>query len=148
MLTTLNVTRASPHFLARLDQAVLKTLMISLAMIVADVGVDCPAQHVLAKEDHPVQASFAQAPPKPFQLRIEIRRMGRQADGRNPGMAQDHSKRLAEFGVTVHEEITLPQQKAVICSHEVPSDLLHPRVFGADCRSREMNATGCQLHDY
>jgi hypothetical protein len=113
MLATLNATRASPHFLASLNQTVLKTLMISLAMIVAEIGLDSPTQHVLAEENHPVQAFLPQASPKSFQMRIEIRRMGRQADGRDSGITQDHAKRLAEFGVTVHEEITFPQQGAV-----------------------------------
>jgi len=130
MLATLDITHVSPHFFASFNQPVLKTLMVSLAMIVADISVDSPARHFLAKEDHPIQAFFAQAPPKSLQMGIEIRRMWWQPDGRNPGIAEDHAKRLAELGVTVHEEITFPQQEAVIRGHEVPSDLLHPGVFG------------------
>jgi hypothetical protein len=73
MLATLNVTRGSAHFLASLNQAGLKTLMVSLVMIVAQADLDGPTQHVLAKENHPVQAFLPQAPPKSFQMRIEIR---------------------------------------------------------------------------
>jgi hypothetical protein len=65
MLATLNVTPALTHFFPSLNQPILQTLMVSLAMIVAEVGMDGSAQHVLAKEDHPVQAFFPQAPPKP-----------------------------------------------------------------------------------
>jgi len=54
MLLTVNITQVSAHFLPSLNQPILQTLMISFTMIVADVGMHNPAQHVLAKENHPV----------------------------------------------------------------------------------------------
>ena len=59
MLATLNVTPITAHFLSRLDQPVPQPLMIAFSMIMADVGADRPAQHVLTKENHPIQALFA-----------------------------------------------------------------------------------------
>src|SRR5437764_5840437 len=50
MLATLNVTPITAHFLSRLDQPVPQPLMIAFSMIMADVGADRPAQHVLTKE--------------------------------------------------------------------------------------------------
>ena len=97
------------HFLSSLNQSILQTLMVSLAMVVAEVGMDGSAQHVLAKENHPTQALFLQAPPKSLQLSIEIGRMRRQANRLDSGVPENSAKAFTELGVPVHEEIALPQ---------------------------------------
>ncbi len=116
MLPTLNFTQASAYFLPRLDQPVLKPLMIAFSMIVTDVGTNRPAKHVLAKENHPAQAFLAQASPKSLQMSIEIGRMRRQADRLNSGVPENSAKPFTELGVPVHEKIALPQTSIVVKS--------------------------------
>ena len=83
-------------------------------MIMDHVRTDRPAQHVLAKENHPVQALFLQAPLESLQMSIEIGRPRRQANRLNTGVPENSAKPFTELGVPVHEEIALPHQEAVV----------------------------------
>jgi hypothetical protein len=61
--------------------------MVSFTMIMAYVGMDRPAQHVLAKEDHPFQTLLAKPSPKSFQMSVQIGRPRGQANGFDAGIA-------------------------------------------------------------
>src|SRR5438552_5872402 len=104
MLATLNVTHVSAHFLTRLDQPIVQALMVSLAMIMAQVSSDGSAQHILAKENHPVQTLFTKAPPKSLQVSIEIGRTRRQADRLDTRVSENIAKPFTELGVPVHQQ--------------------------------------------
>jgi hypothetical protein len=82
----------------------------------ADVRTNRPAQHVLAKENHPAQALFAQTSPESVQVSIEIGRMRRQANRFDSGVPENSAKTFTELGDPIHEEIALPQQEAVVGS--------------------------------
>jgi len=60
---------------------------------------------------------------------------------------QNLSKRLAELGIPVHDQVTLGLEKAVFRIGQIPGNLLHPRFMWIRRAAREMNAAGLQLHD-
>src|SRR5947207_992877 len=76
-----------------------------------------------------------------------LERMRWQANRLDAGVPENIAKPFTELGVPIHQQITLANQEALVGSNQVPSDLLHPRIFGAYCRTGEMNSAGRQLHD-
>src|SRR5262249_44350077 len=148
MLATLDFSHVTADFLPRLDQSIVQPLVIAFFMIMADVRTDRPAQHGLAKENHPVQTLFAETSPESLQLGIEIGRMRRQANRLDSGLPENIAKSFTELGVPVHEEIALPHQEAVVGPGQIPCYLFHPKVVGAYRRAGEMDSASYQFHDH
>ena len=75
-----------------------------------------------------------------FRLRLRGRR-------RNGFVLQNPSIRLAELGISVHDQVSLSIEKADFCIGQIPGNLLHPPFMWIQRAAREMNAAGLQLHN-
>jgi hypothetical protein len=65
-LAALDLPCGATHFLPGLDEPIRQPLMISFPVIMANVRVDGPTQHVLSEKDHPVETFLAETSPETF----------------------------------------------------------------------------------
>lgn len=77
-LSTFDLADNGTHFRARCDESILKSVMISLDMIILEKRGHGPAKRMLAEEDQSGETFFLDRPHKTFQVRIEIGRLQRQ----------------------------------------------------------------------
>lgn len=80
-------------------------------------------------------------------MRVEVWRPRRRADGSHTRVVQDRPEGGGELRVAVHQDVPLAFKESVAGGREVPRDLLHPSLFGADGGAREVHAAGADLHD-
>jgi hypothetical protein len=62
------VTGATAHFLARLQQLVFKSLMVSFLMIMSQIRRHRILQWFLPEEDYPLQTSLLDGPHEAFEI--------------------------------------------------------------------------------
>ena len=94
-------------FVRWLDQAIVEALVISVAMIVDEIGRDGIAKHLLAEEDHSGKTLGFDAEVKPFHMSIQIGASGWQSHRFHTGILQHRSEGTAEVGITVQQDILL-----------------------------------------
>ena len=64
----------------------------------------------------------------------------------SPFVIEQTSKRLAELGVAIHEQVAFAIEEAVFEVRQVAGYLLHPRFIGMDRATCEVNAARFQFH--
>lgn len=78
---------------ARLDELVVDSLVMPLAVVVLDVLSDDSPEMALAERNDVVEAFAADAANEALGEGVEVGALGRKPQGFNPGVAQDDSER-------------------------------------------------------
>jgi len=84
-----------------IDQPILESLVIPLAMVVIDKLLECPSEMVLAQGHHPIEALVLDRPHEPLGVRVRIGRLMRRAHDMHPGILQQLSHVAAPLPVTI-----------------------------------------------
>ena len=53
---------------------------------------------------------------------------------------------MAELGVSIHDQVLLSAEKAVVYIRQISRDLLHPSLMGTRCASSEVNPASLEFH--
>jgi len=94
-------------FLTWINDAVFEALVIPLGMIMFQELPNSSAQHTLTEEDHSFQRFFLDTPHESFNVWRQIWRSWRKPHAFNAFILQDLPKRISEFRVTIHDQISL-----------------------------------------
>lgn len=70
--TTFDLSTDQSNFLARFDQLVAQSLMVSFSMEMVQVAGDGSSQRPLAEEDYSLEAFGLQTQVKPFEMGVQI----------------------------------------------------------------------------
>jgi hypothetical protein len=114
----------------RLDELVVEPLVVALGVVVRDEFRQAAPQHLLAKDNHPVETFLLHRANPPFREGIQVRRARRQANGRNAFAFEDGAKFFGELGVSVHQEVRFAEQESIFPVGQVLGHLLHPFPVG------------------
>ena len=88
-----------------LQQPVVESLVVSLAVIVLDVLPREEAQVAVTERDHSIETFFFDRPNKPLGIGVEIGTSRRQPNGLDPGAGQDVGNGTGIEGIPVMNEI-------------------------------------------
>lgn len=129
-LAALNRARRSSNLLARVDELVLKPLMVALGVVVSQILADGVPQGTFAEEDHPVQALFLDRAHEPLQMGVQVRRARREQCRLDAGLLQLGLILGGELRVAIQQQIARAVQKAVFAVGEIAGNLLDPGIIG------------------
>ena len=110
--TPTNSALASPRR-APIDQPILKSLMIPLAMVVIDEFLEGPSKVALAERHHAIEALVFDRPYEPFGVGVRIGRLKRRLHDVHAGIAQQPSHVPAPLPVTITDQHAMVAQQAV-----------------------------------
>ena len=84
-----------------MQELVVESLMVSLAMVMLDVLVDDEAQMTLAEWDDSIETLLLDRPDEPLGIGIEIGTLRRKSDRLNAAARQDLAKDTSVKGISV-----------------------------------------------
>ena len=99
--------------------------MVSLFVVMVQVGLHCATQGVLAKEDHAAGEFRFEAPEESFHVRIHVGRTNGCLDWLYAFTFQCGMKRLAKLCIAIQNEMCLAQQKTIVMVGKLERCLLH-----------------------
>ncbi len=104
------------------DQRILQTLMIPLAVVVLDELGDRPSEVPFTLRDHPVETLVLDRPHKPLRVRIRVRDPIPCLHDPNPRLAEPFAHGRAPLGISIAEQHATCVR---ISDRERPHDLSH-----------------------
>ena len=96
-----------------MQELVVESLVVSLAMVVFYVLVDETTQMPLAERDHACETLLFDRPDEPLGIGVEIGTLRRQPNRLNTGALQDLAKDPRIEGIAVVNQMARPAQTAI-----------------------------------
>ena len=128
-----------------MQELVVESLVVSLAMVVFYVLVDETTQMPLAERDHACETLLFDRPDEPLGIGVEIGTLRRQPNRLNTGALQDLAKDPRIEGVAVVNQRARPAQTAIDRVGQIAGLLLHPRAARLRVDPGDGHAAGSQL---
>src|SRR5262249_6384540 len=140
----LPMDRAAVRSWWTLNQGVLETLMIPLAVVMRNELRHCSSEVPFAQQNHAVETFLLDRPHKPLRVRIRIRGLIRLSPDSIPRLAQPLAHRRAPLRVPItHQYAT----RFSIRHRERPHDLSHERLVRMGCHPKHSHATRREVND-
>ena len=114
--------------LVPIDQPILKSLVIPLAMVVIDEFREGPSKVTLAERNDAIEALVFDRPGEPFGVGVRVGRLKRRLHDVYPGIAQQTSNIPAPFPITITDQDAMIAQEAV-GSRQRATDLAHEEII-------------------
>jgi hypothetical protein len=102
-LAARNLAGCASHFVAWLDELIVKPLMVSFRVIMGNEISSGVTQRSVTEKDHAVKTFFFYGSNETFEMGRQIRRSGREANTTGADLLNHVAKRLAVLGVSIHE---------------------------------------------
>ena len=128
-----------------MQELVVESLVVSLAMVVVSVLVDETTQMPLAERDHACETLLFDRPDEPLGIGVEIGTLRRQPNRLNTGALQDLAKDPRIEGIAVVNQMARPAQTAIDRVGHIAGLLLHPRAARLRVDPGDGHAAGSQL---
>ena len=128
-----------------MQELVVESLVVSLAMVVFYVLVDETTQMPLAERDHACETLLFDRPDEPLGIGVEIGTLRRQPNRLNTGALQDLAKDPRIEGIAVVNQMARPAQTAIDRVGQIAGLLLHPRAARLRVDPGDGHAVGSQL---
>ena len=128
-----------------MQELVVESLVVSLAMVVFYVLVDETTQMPLAERDHACETLLFDRPDEPLGIGVEIGTLRRQPNRLNTGALQDLAKDPRIEGIAVVNQMARPAQTAIDRVGHIAGLLLHPRAARLRVDPGDGHAAGSQL---
>ena len=128
-----------------MQELVVESLVVSLAMVVFYVLVDETTQMPLAERDHACETLLFDRPDEPLGIGVEIGTLRRQPNRLNTGALQDLAKDPRIEGIAVVNQMARPAQTAIDRVGQIAGLLLHPRAARLRVDPGDGHAAGSQL---
>ena len=128
-----------------MQELVVESLVVSLAMVVFYVLVDETTQMPLAERDHACETLLVDRPDEPLGIGVEIGTLRRQPNRLNTGALQDLAKDPRIEGIAVVNQMARPAQTAIDRVGHMAGLLLHPRAARLRVDPGDGHAAGSQL---
>ena len=128
-----------------MQELVVESLMVSLAMVMLDVLVDDEAQMTLAEWDDSIETLLLDRPDEPLGIGIEIGTLRRKSDRLNAAARQDLAKDTSVKGISVVNQMPRSPQEAIDRVGQIAGLLLHPRAARLRMDPGDGHAAGLQL---
>ena len=128
-----------------MQELVVESLVVSLAMVVFSVLVDETTQMPLAERDHACETLLFDRPDEPLGIGVEIGTLRRQPNRLNTGALQDLAKDPRIEGIAVVNQMARPAQTAIDRVGHIAGLLLHPRAARLRVDPGDGHAAGSQL---
>ena len=128
-----------------MQELVVESLMVSLAMVMLDVLVDDEAQMTLAEWDDSIETLLLDRPDEPLGIGIEIGTLRRKSDRLNAAARQDLAKDTSVKGISVVNQMPRSPQEAIARVGQIAGLLLHPRAARLRMDPGDGHAAGLQL---
>ena len=128
-----------------MQELVVESLVVSLAMVVFSVLVDETTQMPLAERDHACETLLFDRPAEPLGIGVEIGTLRRQPNRLNTGALQDLAKDPRIEGIAVVNQMARPAQTAIDRVGHIAGLLLHPRAARLRVDPGDGHAAGSQL---
>ena len=127
----------TPFRKVTVNQLVVETLMISLAMIVGDEFRDSLSVMAFAERNQAIETFLLDRADEPFGIGVGIRRPIRCLDDTNPRVLQLRSHRPTPLGIAVADQHAT---FIAVRERERPHDLAHKRLIGMWRRAEDPDA--------
>ena len=128
-----------------MQELVVESLVVSLAMVVFYVLVDETTQMPLAERDHACETLLFDRPDEPLGIGVEIGTLRRQPNRLNTGALQDLAKDPRIEGIAVVNQMARPAQTAIDRVGQIAGLLLHPRAARLRVDPGDGHVAGSQL---
>ena len=128
-----------------MQELVVESLVVSLAMVVFSVLVDETTQMPLAERDHACETLLFNRADEPLGIGVEIGTLRRQPNRLNTGALQDLAKDPRIEGIAVVNQMARPAQTAIDRVGHIAGLLLHPRAARLRVDPGDGHAAGSQL---
>ena len=128
-----------------MQELVVESLVVSLAMVVFYVLVDETTQMPLAERDHACETLLFDRPDEPLGIGVEIGTLRRQPNRLSTGALQDLAKDPRIEGIAVVNQMARPAQTAIDRVGQIAGLLLHPRAARLRVDPGDGHAAGSQL---
>ena len=128
-----------------MQELVVESLVVSLAMVVFYVLVDETTQMPLAERDHACETLLFDRPDEPLGIGVEIGTLRRQPNRLNTGALQDPAKDPRIEGIAVVNQRARPAQTAIDRVGQIAGLLLHPRAARLRVDPGDGHVAGSQL---
>ena len=128
-----------------MQELVVESLVVSLAMVVFYVLVDETTQMPLAERDHACETLLFDRPDEPLGIGVEIGTLRRQPNRLHTGALQDLAKDPRIEGIAVVNQMARPAQTAIDRVGQIAGLLLHPRAARLRVDPGDGHAAGSQL---
>ena len=128
-----------------MQELVVESLVVSLAMVVFYVLVDETTQMPLAERDHACETLLFDRPDEPLGIGVEIGTLRRQPNRLNTGALQDLAKDPRIEGIAVVNQMARPAPTAIDRVGHIAGLLLHPRAARLRVDPGDGHAAGSQL---
>ena len=128
-----------------MQELVVESLVVSLAMVVFSVLVDETTQMPLAERDHACETLLFDRPDEPLGIGVEIGTLRRQPNRLNTGALQDLAKDPRIEGIAVVNQMARPAQTAIDRVGQIAGLLLHPRAARLRVDPGDGHVAGSQL---
>ena len=128
-----------------MQELVVESLVVSLAMVVFYVLVDETTQMPLAERDHACETLLFDRPDEPLGIGVEIGTLRRLPNRLNTGALQDLAKDPRIEGIAVVNQMARPAQTAIDRVGHIAGLLLHPRAARLRVDPGDGHAAGSQL---
>ena len=128
-----------------MQELVVESLVVSLAMVVFYVLVDETTQMPLAERDHACETLLFDRPDEPLDIGVEIGTLRRQPNRLNTGALQGLAKDPRIEGIAVVNQMARPAQTAIDRVGQIAGLLLHPRAARLRVDPGDGHAAGSQL---
>ena len=128
-----------------MQELVVESLVVSLAMVVFYVLVDETTQMPLAERDHACETLLVDRPDEPLGIGVEIGTLRRQPHRLNTGALQNLAKDPRIEGIAVVNQRARPAQTAIDRVGHIAGLLLHPRAARLRVDPGDGHVAGSQL---
>ena len=128
-----------------MQELVVESLVVSLAMVVFYVLVDETTQMPLAERDHACETLLFDRPDEPLGIGVEIGTLRRQPNRLNTGALHDLAKDPRIEGIAVVNQMARPAPTAIDRVGHIAGLLLHPRAARLRVDPGDGHAAGSQL---
>jgi hypothetical protein len=112
------------------DPAVAEPLVVPLLVVLGHVLADDAPEMSLAKWDDPVETLLFDRPDKALRVRVQIRALRRQPDGRHAGTLEHRMERRCVDWVPIVDDVAAVREDARSDVREVSRDLNHAGAVG------------------
>ena len=128
-----------------MQELVVESLVVPLAMVVFYVLVDETTQMPLAERDHACETLLFDRPDEPLGIGVEIGTLRRQPNRLHTGALQDLAKDPRIEGIAGVNQMARPAQTAIDRVGHIAGLLLHPRAARLRVDPGDGHAAGSQL---
>jgi hypothetical protein len=123
----------------RKQDPIVFALMVALLVVMYDISLQRSPQRRFSKQDQPRQTFFFDRPYPAFRVRVQIRASCWQSKRMHASRLDQFSKGLAEFRVSVMQQIAAASQASPLLHSHVSRLLLHPLLI-------RVRRESCQMH--